>query len=152
MQVNPTRCATAPWRQIVLNLLGSELVPSFVITCNLCCPPNLANILLRQWFFNADMSLLPYMCFTQEVASDSTQITIATWIQRLPKEWSSRMLSRQSQLLRLPLTQQTQTIHCCYQRKSTAHMEHYVAFHQLTSEWLHRYNQFGYWLTSFSYP
>ena len=63
MQVNPTCCATAPRRQIVLNLLGSELVPSFVITCNLCCPPSLANILLHQWFSNADMPLVPYMCF-----------------------------------------------------------------------------------------
>ena len=63
MQVNPTRCATAPWRQIVLNLLGSELVPSFVVTCNLCCPPSHANIFLRQWFSNADMPLVPYMCF-----------------------------------------------------------------------------------------
>ena len=80
------------------------------------------------------------------------RITVATWIQRLPKEWSSRILSRQSQLLRLPLTQQTQTIQYCYQRKRTTPMEHYVAFHQLTSKWLHRYNQFGYWLTSFSYP
>ena len=128
MQVNPTCCATAPRRQIVLNLLGSELVLSFVITCNVCCPPSLANILLRQWFSNADMPLVPYMCFYPRGASDSTQITIATWIQRLPKEWSSRTLSRQSQLLCLPLTQQTQTIQYCYQRKSTAHMEHYVAF------------------------
>ena len=124
MQVNPTCCATAPRRQIVLNLLGSELVLSFVITCNLCCPPSLANILLRQWFSNADMPLVPYMCFfNQEVASDSTQITVATWIQRLPKEWSSRTLSRQSQLWRLPLTRQTQTMQYCYQRKRTAHME-----------------------------
>ena len=72
--------------QFVLNLLGSELVPSFVIACNLCCPPSLSNIFLRQWFSNADMPLVPYMCFTQEIASDSTQITVATWIQRLPKE------------------------------------------------------------------
>ena len=63
MQVNPTCYATAPQRQIVLNLLGSELVLSFVITCNLCCPPSLANILLHQWFSNADMPLVPYMCF-----------------------------------------------------------------------------------------
>ena len=49
--------------QFVLNLLGSELVPSFVTTCNLCCPPSHTNILLRQWFSNADMPLVPYMCF-----------------------------------------------------------------------------------------
>ena len=89
--------------------------------------------------------------FTQEVASDSTQITVATWIQRLPKEWSSRTLGQQSQLSHSPLTQRTQIIQYCYQRNNTTHMEHYVAFHQLTYEWLHRYNQFGYWLTSFSY-
>ena len=63
MQVNPTCCATAPRRQIVFNPLGSEQVPSFGITCNLCCPPSLANILLRQWFSKADMPLVPYMCF-----------------------------------------------------------------------------------------
>ena len=63
MQVNPTCSATAPRRKILLNLLGSELVPSFVITYNLCCPPSLANILLRQWFSNVDMPLVPYMCF-----------------------------------------------------------------------------------------
>ena len=73
--------------------------------------------------------------FTQEVASDSTQITVATWIRRLPKEWSSRTLSRQSQLLCLPLTQQTQTIQYCYQRKRTAHMEplQRVSFRRLWS-------------------
>ena len=31
-------------------------------------------------------------------------------------------------------------------------MEHYVASPHLTSERLHRYNQFGYWLASFSFP
>ena len=77
MQVNPTCCATAPRRQIALNLLGSELVPSFVITCNLCCPPSLANLLLHQWFSNADMPKVSSMCFTQGVASDTTQITVA---------------------------------------------------------------------------
>ena len=135
MQVNPTCCATAPRRQILLNLLGSELVPSFVITCNLYCPPSLANILLRQWFSNAEMPLVPYICFTQEVASDSTQITVATWIRRLHKEWSSRTLSWQSQLLRLPLTRQTQTIQYCYQRKRTTHMEplQWVSFRRLWS-------------------
>ena len=135
MQVNPTCCVTAPRRQIVLNMLGSELVPSFVITCNLFCPPSLANILLHQWFSNADMPKVSSMCFTQGVASDTTQITVAVWIQEFPKEWSSRTLSRQSQLLRLPLTRQTQTIQYCYQRKRTAHMEplQRVSFRRLWS-------------------
>ena len=84
MQVNPTCCATAPRRQIVLNLLGSELVTSFVISCNLCCPPSLANILLHQWFSNADMPKVSSMCFTQGVASDTTQITVAAWIREFP--------------------------------------------------------------------
>ena len=96
--------------------------------------------------------LVSSMCFSQGVASDTTQITVAVWIREFPKEWSSRTLSRLSQLSHSPLTQQTQIIQCRYQRKSTIYKEHYVAFHQLTSKWLHRYNQFGYWLTSFSYP
>ena len=37
------------------------------------------------------------------------------------------MLSQQSQLSHSLLTQLTQVIQYCYQRKSTAHMEHYVA-------------------------
>ena len=84
MQVNPTCCATAPRRQILLNLLGSELVPSFVITCNLCCPPSLANILLRQWFSNANMAWYLVCVFTEEIASDTTQITVAVWTREFP--------------------------------------------------------------------
>ena len=80
----PTCCATAPRRQILLNLLGIELVPSFVITCNLCCPPSLANILLHQWFSNADMPKVSSMCFTQGVVSDTTQITVVVWIREFP--------------------------------------------------------------------
>ena len=33
----------------------------------------------------ADLSLVPSMCFTQEVASDSTWITIAAWIRGFPQ-------------------------------------------------------------------
>ena len=135
-QVNPTCCATAPRRQIVLNLLNSVLFLRMVNNYNLCCLPDLAVILLQQGFTRRTCFFwyLPGI-FTQEVASDSTQITVATWIQRLPKEWSSRTLGQQSQLSHSPLTQRTQIIRCGYQKKRTAHMEplQRVSFRRLWS-------------------
>jgi hypothetical protein len=121
-------------KEIVFNLLGSELFPEvwWILGTFIVLQTSLPS------FFSNGSPMLTYLwyrtcVFTQEIASDSTQITAATWIRRLPKEWSTRTLSWQSQLLYSRLTRQTQIIQCWHQRKRATHMKPYVAFHQLAS-------------------
>ena len=144
-----SRCSR---RQIVLNLLSSVLFFQSVYACNFSWPPDLAIILLLQGFPRRTYSLVPSMCFCACGCLRFNSVNCCRLDTRIPSNNDRRKWGPQSQLSHSPLTQQAQIIQCYYQRKSTAPMEHYVVFHQLTYEWVHRYNQFGNWLTSFSYP
>ena len=110
-------------------------------------PPSSARISM------ADLSLVHSMCFYPWGCLRFSLDDCCRLDTRIPlnngrrKRWVNRVSYHIHRSLK-----RTQVIHYCYQRKSTAHMEHYVAFHQLTYEWVHCYNQFGYWLASFSYP
>ena len=70
--------------KIVLDL-GSILFLRLVNNYNFCCPPDLNVILLQQCFPRWTCPWYLPCVFTQEVASNSTQITVVAWIRGFPQ-------------------------------------------------------------------
>ena len=93
---SPLSCRTTPPREVCIvplhhkgKLCSTCQVAYYffqlVYTCNFYCPPNLAIIILQQGFPWQTCPWYILCVFTHEVASDSTQITVAPWIQGFPQ-------------------------------------------------------------------